>query len=235
MVHRREGIIIVNICGTLMCQEVLFPWHFCASLPLSLITTLRSIRLSAPLRSRENFGTPRRITQLISEGARMEAGLLALSYHALPPPYESTISITDKTWRLFLLMQHAFPIICEMEKKLQARFSNEMTLHPYSLSSSRQHHLLMSEKRGILLNTSHLERIFQGLYDHASASPSSLMHSGIVIGEILPILLVLCLHGPSFFPHPPAQVLPFLQGQLTGHFKKAHIVAHSLPPCSGTV
>lgn len=122
MVHRREGIIIVNICGTLMCQEVLFPWHFCASLPLSLITTLRSIRLSAPLRSRENFGTPRQITQLISEGARMEAGLLALSYHALPPPYESTISITDKTWRLFLLMQHAFPIICEMEKKLQARF-----------------------------------------------------------------------------------------------------------------
>lgn len=122
MVHRREGIIIVNICGTLMCQEVLFPWGFCASLPLSLVTALRSIRLSAPLRSRENFGTPRRITQLIPEGARMEVGLLALCYHALPPPYGSTTSITDKIWRLFLLMQHLFPIICEMEEKSQARF-----------------------------------------------------------------------------------------------------------------
>lgn len=164
IVHRRERMMIVNICGPLKCQ-VLFPWGFCASLPLSLITALRSIGLSAPLRSWENFGTPRQITQRIPEEARMEVGLLALSYHALPPPYGSTISIADKTWRLFLLMQHLFPIICEMEENSQPCFSNEMTLYPYSLSSSRQHHLLMSEKRGILLNTSHLVRIFQGLYD----------------------------------------------------------------------
>lgn len=40
-VHRQEGILIANSCGTLMCQELPFRWGFCASFPLSLLTALR--------------------------------------------------------------------------------------------------------------------------------------------------------------------------------------------------
>lgn len=40
-IRRGEGIIIVSICGTLMCREISFPWGCCASLAFGLIRALR--------------------------------------------------------------------------------------------------------------------------------------------------------------------------------------------------
>lgn len=69
----------------------------------------------------------------------MEAGTLVLSYSAQPPPYGSIVSIAEKTWSLFLLMRHSFSIICKMEEKSQACFSNEKpppSLFPVQLQSN---------------------------------------------------------------------------------------------------
>lgn len=113
-------------------------------------------------------------------------------------------------------------------------------LYPYSLSFTRPASSPeCSENRGIPFNGIPPDKKtwpnMPGpfwLHFSISFQPYPPYTPDTVIDEICPVLSFLSLHGLSFLPHPPAQMLPFLRSQLTCHFKKAsHLYKKPLTPC----
>lgn len=87
-VYRREGIIIIiNICGTFMCQGGLFAWGLPCGISRKLHKSFEvGMIISAALKPRKLRHTEVRSHCWYLMEPGWEQVLLALSYYVLPPP-----------------------------------------------------------------------------------------------------------------------------------------------------
>lgn len=183
------------------------------------------------------FGSP--CSSPMEPGWKLVLWLLITMWYHLP---KQVLSASRTRPGVLLLRQHSFSIICKMEENSQTRFFlMRSPLYPYSLSFTRPASSpeCSEENTRIPFNGIPLDKKTWlnspgpfWLHFSISFQPYPPDTPDTAIDEICPVLPFLSLHGLSFLPHPPAQILPFRRSQFTHHIKTAsHIYKKPLTPC----